>query len=70
MIFVRKYEIYVVDLNRNFTSAEDIKYRLENSLDDTLIHGFIVKEVEIEWDESSELNKMFPDQNKIEEMLE
>lgn len=69
MVFVRKYEIYVVDLNRRFTSAEDIKYQLENSLEDTLIQMFLKKEVEIEWDEACELNKIYPDQNKIEELL-
>ena len=69
MTVVRKYEIYVVDLNRRFTSSEDIKYQLENSLIDTLIHAFLKKEVEIEWDEDSELNKTFPEQEKIEELL-
>jgi len=69
MTVVRKYEIYVVDLNRRFTSSEDVKYQLENSLEDTLIQVFLKKEIDIEWNEDSELNKTFPEQEKIEELL-
>ena len=68
MVIVRKYEVYVVDLNRDFTSSEDISYWLCNSLD-ALTHAFLKKEVEIEWDEDSELNKIFPVQEEIEKLL-
>lgn len=67
-VIVRKFDVYVVDLNREFTSAEDMTYQLFDA-PDVLVQSFLKKEVKIEWDEGSELNKMYPEQDKIEELL-
>lgn len=68
-VIVRKFEVYIVDLNKVFTSAEDMKYQFFGMQDNALAQAFLTKEVEIEWNEDSELNKIYPVQEEIEKLL-
>lgn len=68
MVIVRKFEVYVVDLNGKFKNSEECKYELFG-LPDVLMQSFLMGKYEINWDEKSELNKAVADKDRIENEL-